>query len=278
MIEVVDALGHAWTFETPPRRCVSLVPSTTESLFEFGAADRLAARTDYCLHPPAARLLPSVGGTKNFDLPTIRALQPDLILANQEENARAPIETLLAEGWRVLVFFPRTVRAALADLRTLAAIVDAPAQAVLDDIEAHLAAGPAPVLARVFVPIWNRPLMTFNADTVAADLMRWCGFENVFDDRNRRYPLAADTGDERPVDAAERDVRYPRVTVAEAAGRQPDWVWLPDEPYAWSDVEAAELAAALRLPRERVRQVDGSLLFWHGTRLARALREVPKWL
>jgi ABC-type Fe3+-hydroxamate transport system substrate-binding protein len=278
MIDVVDALGHGWTFETPPRCSVSLVPSTTESLFELGAADRLVARTDYCIYPPAARALPSVGGTKNFDLRQIRDLQPDLILANQEENARAPIEALLAEGWRVLVFFPRTVRAALADLRTLAAVFGASANDVLDDIEMHLAAGPAPVQARVFVPIWNRPLMTFNADTVAADLMRWCGFENVFNDRARRYPLAADTGDERPVDAAERDVRYPRVTVAEVAGRQPDWVWLPDEPYVWSDVEAAELAAALRLPRERVRHVDGSLLFWHGTRLARALREVPKWL
>ncbi len=272
-----DALDHVWTFDAPPQRIISLVPSTTESLFDFGCADRLIARTDYCVHPNAVESIISVGGTKNPDLNRIHELQPDLILANQEENTRAAIEALLDDGLRVVVFFPRTVRESIDDLHTLALILAVPkADKVLREIGQaliDLPDGSSP--DRVFVPIWNRPLMTFNADTFPSNLMRLCGAYNIFDDRDRHYPLSADQGLSKPIEAGDRDTRYPRVTLHEAAQRRPDWIWLPDEPYVFSDEEANELAVALNLPRERVRRIDGSLLFWHGTCLRRSLREIP---
>jgi ABC-type Fe3+-hydroxamate transport system substrate-binding protein len=240
-----DALGHEWQFDSPPRRIVSLVPSTTESLFELGVADRLVACTEYCLNPAAAAKLLKVGGPKNPDLARIRGLKPDVIFANQEENTRAGLEALLADGLRVVVFFPRTVRKSLADLRTQAAITGAPnAAEILDEIDRVLADMPEPTLpARVFVPIWREPWMTFNADTFASDLMTLCGAQNVFADRERRYPLAADYDLIPPVDAADRDTRYPRIKLDAVRRQRPDWVWLPDEPYAFDDRDAADLAA-----------------------------------
>ena len=281
-MRVVDALDHEWPFDAPPQRIVSLVPSTTETIFEFGCGDRLAARTDYCIHPDEAARLPSVGGTKNPNLNLIRDLQPDLILANQEENTRATIESLLAEGWCVLVFFPRTVRQSIDDLHTLAMLLGAPrADELLDEIDRayadRLQQRDRISPLRVFVPIWNHPLMTFNADTFPNDLLSLCGAHNVFADRARRYPLSADRGETPPVDASPRDTRYPRVTPREVIERSLRAVWLPDEPYVFSDAEANAMASALNLPAERIHRVDGSLLFWHGTRLRRALREIPTW-
>src|SRR6185437_16206741 len=85
--------------------------------------------------------------------------------------------------------------------------------------------GRAPV--RAFVPIWMDPLMTVHASTFISDMLALAGAENVFADRERRYPLAADLGSGRPLPAdriANRDVRYPRITLGEVVVRAPDLV------------------------------------------------------
>lgn len=274
----------------PPTRVVSLVPSVTESLFELGLGDRVVGVTDYCVHPAeSVRNLPQVGGTKNPDLDRIIALRPDLVIANQEENRREDVERLQAAGIPVWVTFPRTVQEALNLLWTIMEAFDDPhmvprvrlIEQTVDVVERVEMARTTP--CRVFVPIWYEPLMTFNADTFAHDLLRVCGGTNVFADRERRYPLAADLGDEDAAIApddprvAERDTRYPRVTWAEIEAAQPDVILLPSEPFAFSQ-EHVPLFEALDVPaaREgRIHLVDGSLLTWHGTRIARALAQLP---
>jgi ABC-type Fe3+-hydroxamate transport system substrate-binding protein len=115
---------------------------------------------------------------------------------------------------------------------------------------------------RAFVPIWMDPLMTLNADTFGSDMLEAAGVANVFGDRLRLYPLAADLGKAAPQDAGGRDVRYPRVTLDEVASREPELVILPDEPHAFSDEDAAVFAR--RLPRARIVAVSGKDLFWYG--------------
>ncbi|MBK8027877.1 MAG: ABC transporter substrate-binding protein [Chloroflexi bacterium] len=277
-------------FSTPPRRVVSLVPSVTESLFDLGMGDRLVGRTDYCVHPNGrVERVPAVGGTKNPDLDAIRALQPDLIIANQEENRPQDVDALRADGLTVWVTFPRTVRDAFNLLWTIMYGFEQPehSEAVrqIERLADWLELMERPQPCRVFVPIWHDPWMTFNRDTFAHDLLRLCGGWNVFADRERRYPLEADLGqleayaadDPR---AAGRDTRYPRVTLAEIEASQPDVILLPSEPFAFGEKHLA-LFSSLNVPavhNGQVRLVDGSLLTWHGTRLARALTTVPDLL
>ena len=90
---------------------VSLVPSLTESV----AATRPAAlvgATTWCTHP-ADLDVTRVRGTKNPDLAAIAALEPDLVLANQEENRRLDVERLRAAGIAVWVTDIRTLDQAL---------------------------------------------------------------------------------------------------------------------------------------------------------------------
>ncbi|MEK7276683.1 MAG: helical backbone metal receptor [Chloroflexota bacterium] len=98
----------------PPHRLVSLVPSVTESLFDLGLGGRVVGITDYCVHP-ADKLarLPRMGGTKNARVADVIALQPDLVIANREENTRADVEALQAAGLEVWVTHPETVRDAI---------------------------------------------------------------------------------------------------------------------------------------------------------------------
>jgi ABC-type Fe3+-hydroxamate transport system substrate-binding protein len=115
---------------------------------------------------------------------------------------------------------------------------------------------------RGFVPIWMDPLMTLNADTFGSDILESAGVANVFGDRLRLYPLAADLGKSAPHDASGRDVRYPRITLDELAARDPEIVILPDEPYAFSERDAAVFAELL--PEARIVRVSGKDLFWYG--------------
>jgi ABC-type Fe3+-hydroxamate transport system substrate-binding protein len=283
----------------PPRRVVSLVPSVTGSLFDLGLGPRLVGRTDYCVYPAVGVAgLPSVGGTKNPSLERILALQPDLVIANWEENHRADVEALTAAGVPVWVTFPRTVREALNLLWALVRTFDAPLAghmlAALErsyEITSQAAddAAQATPRVRVFCPIWREPetsagpaawWMTGNRATYLHDVLHICGGANVFADRDRRYPLAADLDPSllaEPPHAA-RDTRYPRLTSAELAAAAPDVILLPSEPYPFTQADLDAFAGLPGLPAVqtgRVYLVDGAMLTWPGTHLARALAELP---
>jgi len=254
-IRLNDDLGRTVALARAPERVVSLVPSDTHSVIALGAGERLVGRTRYCDGPGAV-----VGGTKDVDVAAVLALAPELVIANQEENTRAALEAIAAERVPVLVSLPRRVDEGIAHLARLARALAVEAREL---IKRGYALPPLPPAhARAFVPIWVDPLMTLNADTFGSDVLARAGVANVFGDRLRLYPLAADLGKTAPRDAAGRDVRYPRVTMEEVRERDPDLVVLSDEPYAFGPAEEAQFREAL--PRARIVHVSGKDLFWYG--------------
>jgi ABC-type Fe3+-hydroxamate transport system substrate-binding protein len=280
-VRIRDDRGKALTFAEPPRRVVSLVPSDTYSIVRLGAAERLVGRTRYCVEPAGeVEPIEVVGGTKDADVERIVALAPDVVVANQEENARGDIQRLEDAGVRVLLSFPRTVASGvnhLARLASLFGLRDGPAKALvagayhaLREADAALAKDPRPPV-RVFVPIWMDPLMTCSGDTFTSDVLALAGARNVFVGRERRYPLAADLGRTVPLPAERivgRDVRYPRITPDEVVARAPELILLPDEPHPFSEADAA-VFRALDVPAARlgnVRFCDGKDLTWYGAR------------
>jgi ABC-type Fe3+-hydroxamate transport system substrate-binding protein len=277
---VVDALGREVVTPRPPRRIVSVVPSETESVARLAGIERLAGRSVYCEEPSGdiARV-PTVGGTKRFDVEAVLALGPDLVLANQEENGRAEVEALIARGLTVHVSFPRSARDAAAYLESLVILLH------LGEVSAHEEiAALRDAIARaeaeaqvneplpVFVPIWRDPWMTFNARTYGGDLLRLAGADNVFAGRARRYPLAADLGCAAPLDServGDRDTRYPRVSPEEIRAAAPAAILLPDEPYRFGPEDAPAIAAlGAGVP---VIPISGKDLFWYGVRTAAAI-------
>ena len=250
-------------FLRPPRRVVSLVPSDTLNVIALGAGERLVGRTRYCDAPAS---VPVVGGTKDVDVEAVCRLEPDLVLANQEENSRAHVEELIRRQLNVYVAFPKTVAQGLAQLARLAKILESGAGLVRRGYAALAAPPPAGPPLRAFVPIWMEPLMTIGGETFISDALRVAGAENVFADRLRRYPIAADLRGQPAGDPGERDVRYPRVTLDEVVARAPQIVLLPDEPHPFSEQDA-EVVRALDLPAARagkVRLCGGRDLSWPG--------------
>ncbi len=257
---VTDDLGRSLRFGRPPQRIVSLVPSDTHSVIALGAGSRLVGVTTYCEAPGVA----TVGGTKDVDVDAVVALAPDLVIANQEENARKPLEALAGRA-PLLVSLPRRVGQGLAHLARLAralGVADDPAVRELIRRSLAVPAEPPPARVRAFVPIWMDPLMTINADTFGSDVLAHAGVANAFGERQRLYPLAADLGKAAAIDPAGRDQRYPRITLDELRARAPELIVLPDEPHVFSADDEAVLHAAA--PNARIVRVSGRDLFWYG--------------
>lgn len=93
--EHTDQLDRKIILPDPPKRIISLVPSITELLYDLGLVENIIGRTKFCVHPKEAlRPIPKIGGTKNVNIESVIALQPDLIIANKEENQQEQIEQL----------------------------------------------------------------------------------------------------------------------------------------------------------------------------------------
>jgi ABC-type Fe3+-hydroxamate transport system substrate-binding protein len=279
VLRITDDRNRELYLARRPARVVSLVPSETVSLFDLGVGDRLVGRTRYCVEP-AGRVdeVPEIGGTKDPDVDAIAELAPDLVLANQEENAQPVLEKLVARGLAVFISFPIRAAEGIAHVARLARLlgVDAepgPRELIRRGYRAVAEARENPPDRRpsVFVPIWMDPLMTISADTFGSSMVELAGGRNLFADRRRRYPLAADLGEREPLpdqQVAGRDTRYPRVTMDEVNERAPELVLLPDEPHPFGDSEAAVFREQPTPAAERgaVALCDGKDLFWYGSR------------
>ncbi len=278
-IIVRDDRDRTLNFATSPKRVVSLVPSDTLSMCDLGCGSALVARTDYCILPSSVSALPSIGGTKNPRVKDILDLNPDLVLANQEENTKSDLEELAQAGVKVLVAFPKRVADGLAHLARLALIFrlrgDSRAtELIKQGYEAHRqaeATRKSLTPLATFCPIWMDPLMTIHGDTFISDMLDLAGATNVFADRERRYPLAADIGDKAPLPkekVGDRDTRYPRVTMDEVNARKPTLVLLPDEPHPFSEEDARVFCSQPTPAAERgaIVRTDGKDLCWYGSR------------
>jgi ABC-type Fe3+-hydroxamate transport system substrate-binding protein len=234
--------------QQPPRRIVSLVPSQTELLYDLGLQEETVGITKFCIHPEAwFRNKARIGGTKTIHRDKIKALQPDLIIANKEENVKEQVESLqdIAPVWMSDI---HTLDDALHMIREIGSITDRSSKA--DDIAQRVAgdfAGlkPAGQVAALYL-IWRQPWMSIGNDTFIHDMMRRIGLENVLGDRTR----------------------YPEVDTDLLRARQPELILLSSEPYPFKEQHIAELQQWV--PDARIVLVDGEMFSWYGSRLLQA--------
>lgn len=237
-----DLLGRTFDFLTPPKRVVSLVPSLTETLFDLGAGDAVAGVTDFCIFPEGLDL-PRVGGTKNPHIDEIRALAPDLVYMNLEENLERHAKQIEAFA-PVFVTEPKTVDD-VADLITTLGAIHQRAETA-QELNDSLNRERVTVASFSFaVPIWKNPWMWCGGDTYVSNLVESIGGRNVLRDLER----------------------YPSLSLDDVLAHKPDIVFLPDEPYLFTSANAAEIEE----PRV-VGPFPGHLFTWHGTRTIQGLR------
>lgn len=230
-----------------PQRIVSLVPSVTELLVRWGLATRLVGRTRFCVEPKWIRATaPAVGGTKDPDLAKIRALKPDLVILETDENRREDAEALTSAGIPVLALELRSVADCARACAELGDLVGVPAQGKASAAAIREAARGAPRTGpRALLLIWREPWMAAGPDTYLGDLLRRAGFS----------PIGPD--------------RYPVLSSNELRALDPQVVLLPSEPYRFSLRHRKEVQALL--PRADVQLVEGRALTWYLSRTEEGL-------
>jgi ABC-type Fe3+-hydroxamate transport system substrate-binding protein len=248
VVSHVDQMGRQVEIPFPPSRIISLVPSQTELLSDLHLDQQVAGITRFCVHPACwKRTKPTVGGTKTLDVELIISLNPDLILANREENDQMQVE-LLANRFPVWISDIGNVPEAVAMIGSIGTITgkETEALAMCSRIREKFSSFPVLPLPRAAYMIWRKPWMTVGGDTFISEMMRYLGFENIF----------------------ERQKRYPIITIEQIAAEKPAWVLLSSEPFPFSDKHASEIRAAL--PGTRVQLVDGEMFSWYGSRMLQA--------
>ncbi len=262
----------------PPRRVVSLAPALTESLRDLALADRLVGVTDDCLQlDPTLPRLARLGRASAPDIERISALQPDLVLLDQDLTPPEHIESLKTAGLRGWVCHPCTVQQAI---NLLWEIMDVFEEATMVErvrwIERQMdwtySAASVRQPVRVLVPAVATPRLACVPGTYGHDLLRICGGECVGPWQESQAPSAPAN---QPPNAA--DIQ---LLTRAALQAQPEVILLPGKPWPFTDRDAAELAR-LDIPAARsgrIHLIDGTLLTWYGTRVARALAELPPLL
>ena len=193
-VTVIDDTGKPVTLANPARRIVSLSPGATELLFAAGGGAHLVGTVESSDYPPAAAALPRVGNSATLNIEAIAALAPDLIIAWPHGAAQRQMTQLLRLKVALFVSDPRSLADVASGLESFGRLTDslsvatAAAQRYRLGIEALRQAniGAAPV--RVFLQIWNAPVMTVNDRHLIADALRLCGGRNVFGDADVLVP------------------------------------------------------------------------------------------
>ncbi|RXM40766.1 cobalamin-binding protein [Chryseobacterium sp. CH21] len=227
-------------------KIVSLVPSITEALFDLGLTENeVVGRTKFCIHPQdKIKNVAVIGGTKNINIEKIKALQPDLILANKEENVKEQVEALM-DDYKVMVTNIDTIEDNYYLLKNLGKLFGKEDRAQLFNLKIYdilnQAKLDAPVKAAYL--IWNKPYMTIGSDTFIHRILSEIGFENIFKDKTR----------------------YPQITTEDLADA--DIIMLSSEPFPFKEKHIEELQAFY--PDKKIMIVDGEAFSWYGTHIAK---------
>lgn len=227
-------------------KVVSLVPSITEALFDLGLTENeIVGRTKFCIHPKEkVKNVEIIGGTKNLNLEKIKSLQPDIILANKEENVKEQVEDLM-KYFKVVITNVENIEDNYYLLKTLGNLFNKEEKAQQYNLKIYDVLQNSKINSPVKAAylIWKNPYMTVGSDTFIDKVLQEIGFENLFKDQKR----------------------YPEIQAEDLAGA--DVIMLSSEPFPFKEKHILELKEIY--PDKKIMIVDGEAFSWYGTHIAK---------
>ena len=227
-------------------KIISLVPSITETLFDFGLTENeVIGRTKFCIHPEnEVKNVAVIGGTKNLNIEKIISLNPDLIIANKEENEKLQVEELQKE-FKVWVTDIQNLEDNERFISDVGNLLNKEKLALefnenINEIFKNKS-DKNPV--KVAYLIWKNPYMTIGSDTFIHEILEKLGFENIF--KNKK--------------------RYPEIFIEEM--KKAEYIFLSSEPFPFQQKHIDELQK--ELPEQKIILVDGEAFSWFGTHISK---------
>ena len=259
-MQFTDQIGHTINLPSSPKRIISLVPSQTELLFDLNLEKRIVGITKFCVHPKIqVKNTFKIGGTKRVNIRKIIDLQPDLIIANKEENEKNQVEQLktLFPVWTSDIVEIESALEMIISIGEITETKEASKNLVckinnaLEDIENFM--GLSKKSIAYF--IWRNPYMTAGENTFINTMIKFCGLVNVFDSSLDRYPI---------------------VNQSDLRREKPDYIFLSSEPFPFKQKHIKEIKDIC--PNSQVLLVDGEMFSWYGSRLLLAPKYIKELL
>lgn len=245
MIESIDQMNQTIRLVTYPKRIVSLVPSQTEFLHAIGLEDEVVGITKFCIHPEAwFRSKNRVGGTKNVNFDKVKALQPDLIIGNKEENSKEDIEKLksICPVWMSDIYNLEDACEMMLKIGELTNKTDQSTK-IVSKIQSYFNSliNQTKSSKSVLYLIWKNPYIAVGKNTFIDDMIQRIGLKN--------FTL---------------EERYPEIHLS-ALKEHPDLIYLSSEPFPFKEKHIKDLQEMF--PNSKIELVDGELFSWYGSRL-----------
>lgn len=244
-----DQLNRVLHLEKIPKRIVCLVPSQTELLCDLGLKPFIVGVTKFCVHPSDIKSKAQVlGGTKQINFDTLKALQPDIILCNKEENTKAIVEVCeticpvhvsdvfdLNDSYKLIEQY-----GTLFKVEQIAAAMITKIQYEFEAFQSYIKNRPC---LKTLYFIWKSPWMIAGQNTFINYLLALNKFENYT-----------------------KVTRYPEIELKQDENIA--LVLLSSEPYPFKSIHIRELEAFY--PKANILLVDGEMFSWYGSRLTKA--------
>jgi ABC-type Fe3+-hydroxamate transport system substrate-binding protein len=227
------------------QKIISLVPSQTELLYDLGLDEEVIGITKFCMHPEKwFRTKTRIGGTKNIDIEKIFSLKPDLVIANKEENVKGQIEAL-REFTQVYISDIKNLADALNMISEVGKLTgkEFKSHTLIEKIKTRFSKFKPTAKTPAAYLIWRNPYMATGGDTFISDMMRHCGFKNIF----------------------ENALRYPEINIEQLKATDCKALLLSSEPFPFKQKHVEELKPLL--PGIKIMLVDGEIFSWYGSRL-----------
>jgi ABC-type Fe3+-hydroxamate transport system substrate-binding protein len=250
--ECIDQMGNLLRLNHPPKRIISIVPSQTELLADWGLDESVVGITKFCIHPSnwfESKI--RVGGTKKLNIDLIKSLQPDLIIGNKEENTKEDIK-LLQENYPVWMSDINNIDDAYEMMLGLGKILGCleKAEKTVEGLKlsfnelTHKISDIAPLKVAYF--IWQEPFMVAASGTFINEMLKIAGYKNVFESYKR----------------------YPEIDIELLISLKPDLIFLSSEPYPFKEKQVKYFQE--KCPWAQVVIVDGELFSWYGSRMLKS--------
>lgn len=260
-----DQLNNTIELLTIPKRIISLVPSQSELLWDLGLRTELVGITKFCIHPQAMfNTIERVGGTKQLNIDKIRALKPDLIIGNKEENEQSQINELQKE-FKVWMSDIYNLEDSLEMINKLGIVLDRIelSQQIAQQIQTSFSNLKQYNDTALYL-IWNNPFMAAGKSTFIGDMLHRMGLQNCLE-MNKSL-----------LNNIVNKHRYPELSIETIKALNPSFIFLSSEPYPFKDIHVKELQSYL--PNSKVILVDGEMFSWYGSRLLKSVDYFNRFL
>jgi len=195
LISFILADSYSFSLGAPGLRIVSLAPSTTEILFALGAGEEVVGVSSFCNYPQEASRKEKVGTFSQPNIEKILSLKPDIIFCTGLEQE--PVVRGLKElNLKVCVSDPSNMEGLFSSILDMGKLISKEKEAEelinkmkrgIAEITSKSKLIPEQSRPKVFIEIWNEPLMTTGKGSFIDELVTLAGGKNIAYDTHRPF-------------------------------------------------------------------------------------------